>query len=527
MIKLTQELVDRINMLKEEGLSQRAACAAVGVPESTWRTWRDRGKLEEYSKPVAAGTTVRPHQRRECFTGKRYVFTSAQNNTYVHDKFIQSLEMYCTFNDAELVVGTFNYNKSAFQNGENDDTWYDPKITKYIKDKSCNVFEGLVWCGELNILPTAVNPLSGLLSYTKDSCGIVPHVKVRLESVATSKHLPCRMMYTTGAATKANYIQQKSGQKAEFHHIYGAVVAEVDNEGDWFVRQLIADSETGEFQDLTNYYTPSGVIEGQRVEAINYGDLHSEKPDPIVYESTFMDGGLLDQLKPKYQFAHDTCDFSKRNHHNIKDHLFRYRMQLKDNGRDLVEDDIKSSVNQLLDMQRDWCKTVVVESNHDLALMRWLKESNPKDDNVWNAIFYHKCQTRVLQSLVDNDNDFSIFQWCCEELSSELDAVFLKEDESFIICPEHGGGIECGQHGHNGSNGSRGSPKGFTNLGTRMNTGHTHTASILDGVYTAGVKASLDMGYNKGASSWSHSDIITYPTGKRTIITFKNGKWKV
>jgi azurin len=59
-----------------------------------------------------------------------------------------------------------------------------------------------------------------------------------------------------------------------------------------------------------------------------------------------------------------------------------------------------------------------------------------------------------------------------------------------------------------------------------MNTGHTHTASILEGVYTAGVKANLEQGYNKGASSWSHSDIITYSGGKRAIVTFKNGKWR-
>lgn len=522
---LTQELSDKVSSLLSDGLSQRAACSIAGVPESTWRSWKTKGKLRELSKPIAAGTTIRPHQKRKDLKGKRFVFTSAQNNTYVHKEFLASLLQYCKYNDAELIVGTFNYNKNAFQNGEQEGTWYDPTILPYIKDTSCNVFKGLVWCGELNILPTAVNPLSGLLAYTKDASGIVPHVKVRLESVATAKHLPCRMMYTTGAVTKANYIQQKSGQKAEFHHVYGAVVAELDKDGDWFVRQLIANSDSGEFQDLTQLVKPTGVSDGHNVEAINYGDLHSEKPDPIVYKATFGDGGMLDTLRPRYQFAHDSADFSKRNHHNIKDYLFRYRLQLEHGGKDLVEDDLRCCVKQLLDMQRDWCTTVVVESNHDLALLRWLKESNPKEDNVWNAMFYHKCQTRILQALIENDTKFSIFKWCCEELSDELDAVFLGEDESFTICGTEDG-IECGQHGHNGSNGSRGSPKGFTNLGTRMNTGHTHTASILEGVYTAGVKANLEQGYNKGASSWSHSDIITYSGGKRAIVTFKNGKWR-
>ena len=526
MSKLTPELVDNINAYMDEGYSQRAACKSVGVPESTYRSWRDRGKLEEFDKPIAAGTTVRPHKKRKTLKGKRYVLTSAQNNTYVHDKFLSSLETYCSFNNAELIVGTFNYNKNGFQNGANEDIWFDPRIRQYIMDESANIFEGLVWCGELNILPTAVNPISGLETYTKEDSGIIPHVKVRLQSIATAKHDPCKMMYTTGTVTKANYIQQKSGQKAEFHHTYGALVAEVDDDGDWFVRQLIADSSTGEFYDLTQLATPNGVYDGNRVEAINYGDIHAEKPDELVSETTFGEGGMLDTLKPLYQFSNDTSDFTTRNHHNIKDPYFRYKLQVRDEGKDLVEDDIKKAVNVLKSMSRDWCQTVVVESNHDLALLKWLKESEPKHDHIWNAIFYHKCQSRVLQAIADKDEDFSIFEWCCKELGLDLNVKFLKEDESFVICEERGGGIECGNHGHLGANGSRGSVLSYAKLGKRQNIGHGHSATILDSVYMAGIKGSLEQGYNKGASSWSHSDIITYKNGKRCIVTLKSGKWR-
>ncbi len=497
------------------------------LPTSTTKTLHfNTNKCTGDEKPLMGGTDLCPQSRRKQFTGKRYVFTSAQNNTRVHDTFLKSLEVYCEHNNAELVVGTFLYNKNGFQNGPNEETWFDPSIVPYIKDESYKVFEGLVWCGELNILPTAVDPLSGLLSYTKESSGIIPHVKVRLQSIATPKHLPCKMMYTTGTVTKANYIQQKSGQKAEFHHVFGALVAEVNDQGDWFVRQLVADSDTGEFQDLETIYTPSGVRENCNVLAIQYGDLHAENRDTVVYDATFAPGGMLDKLKPSYQFAHDSLDFSKRNHHNIKDTLFRYRLQVEYDGRDLVEDDIKLCAKQFMDMQRDWCQTVVVESNHDLALLKWLKDSNPKEDNVWNAMYYHKCQARVLQAILDKEHNFSIFEWCCMQADTRIKARFLRTDESFVICPDQGGGIECGQHGHNGANGSRGSPKAFTTFCTRINTGHTHSASIIDNVYTAGVKAKLDMGYNIGASSWSHSDIITYPNGKRTIITFKNGQWR-
>jgi hypothetical protein len=51
-----------------------------------------------------------------------------------------------------------------------------------------------------------------------------------------------------------------------------------------------------------------------------------------------------------------------------------------------------------------------------------------------------------------------------------------------------------------------------------MNTGHTHTPSILGACYTAGVAGSLEMGYNIGASSWRLANILTWPNGQRQII---------
>jgi hypothetical protein len=519
------EIAARITNLKEEGYSRRKIGVMLGIPESTIRAWEGKGWLEQ-ERYVAGGSIIRPHQKRKKLTGKRYVFTSAQNNTFVHEDFLKSIHQYLKHNDAELIVGTFSYNKSGFQNGVKEGEWYDPAIRPYILNESAEVFKGLIWCGELNILPTAITPLNGLDSYTKADSGIVPHAKVQMVSVPTAKHDPCKMLYTTGAITKANYVAKKAGQRAEFDHVYGAVVAEVDSDGDYFVRQLICDSDTGCFYDLDTLYTPDGIITGQRIEALNPGDIHAEEPDVELFEASFGDGGMLDDLKPKYLFSNDSLNFSTRNHHNIKDIYFRYKKQAEYDGKDLVENDIRAVVETFKRMSRPWCQTVAVSSNHDLALLRWLKESDVRYDNIWNAITYHKYQSRVLQAIAEKDNNFDIFEWACKDIDPDLDVKFLREDESFIICEEHGGGVECGQHGHNGANGSRGNPVGFTKLGRRHNTGHTHTAGIRDGVYTAGIKGNLEQGYNRGASSWSHSDIITYPNAKRCIITWKGNKYR-
>jgi hypothetical protein len=117
-----------------------------------------------------------------------------------------------------------------------------------------------------------------------------------------------------------------------------------------------------------------------------------------------------------------------------------------------------------------------------------------------------------------------VFEHACKTRNKNLkDVIFLSEDESFTIC----GDIECGSHGHNGNNGARGSTRAFQKQGKRFNIGHQHSAGIKDGVYVAGVSGKLDMGYNVGGSSWTHSHIVTYKNGKRAIITLKNGKWRV
>ena len=81
-------------------------------------------------------------------------------------------------------------------------------------------------------------------------------------------------------------------------------------------------------------------------------------------------------------------------------------------------------------------------------------------------------------------------------------------------------------HGPIGPNGSRGNARALSKVGRKANIGHSHQAEIHDGLYVAGVTGKLDMGYNVGPSSWSQSHIITYLTGKRSIITFSGNKWK-
>lgn len=486
-------------------------------------------RFREETKPVAGGTVHAPDATREKLKGRRFVFTAAQNNTYVHKGFFSSLKKFCEHNNAQLVVSRFAYNQSGFQNNSKDseELWYDKKINPFVMDKSLHVAVGLVFGGELDILPSAVDPLSGLGNYFGSSSGIVPHTKVAMQSQARLRGEDARFLYTTGAITLRNYIQRKAGQKAEFHHVYGALYVEVDSKGLWFARQLIADNN-GDFHDLTSRYTSRGVQTNQRVEAINWGDIHVEKGDSKVSGASWiLPGSMLNILKPEYQFVHDLTDFSARNHHNINDPYFLASKYFKHESS--VESDLDKSAEWLDNISRRG-KVIVVESNHHEAYERWLKEAKIHHDPV-NAEFFHESNARLFKSIRLNES-FDVYEWALRRKKELKNVKFLKSDESFVICGTDKagkvlGGIECGIHGHRGINGARGSSKSFRSVGRRVNVGHSHSCGIVDGVYTAGVSAKLDMGYNKGPSSWSHSHIVTYPNGKRCIVTIKNGKWRV
>ncbi len=463
-----------------------------------------------------------------------FVISSAQNNTHVNIEFMDALESYCSHNDAELLISPFYYNTSGMLGNKTDEAVYDDRVEPYlVKEpiKLCDYLGGLVFCAELDILPTAVNPFSGLHTYTKLASSIIPHTRMQLESVVTPKSDVCRMLYSTGTTTMRNYVQRKAGQKASFHHVFGALVVEIDHKNQcWYVRQLNSDKD-GSIQDLDTVYMPDGSVRSGEIEAINWGDLHAEKCEQEQMDLCFGEKGILNSLQPRYQFAHDLSDFTPRNHHNRKDPHFLYKTS--NSAIRTVEDGLVQAADVIKEMSRDWCETVIVNSNHDNALVKWLKEADYRTDPD-NAKFFLTAQLECYDAIDRNDNNFSIFEKSLTELirdpvdMSAANVKFLREDESFKICTSKmDDSIECGFHGHTGNNGARGSVMSYQRLSSRVNIGHSHSATIKDGVYQAGVTGNLDMGYNIGASSWSHSHIVTYANGKRTIITTHGEGWRL
>lgn len=460
-----------------------------------------------------------------------FILTSAQNNTPVNKAVWKNLVAYAKHRGARLMVGSYTYNIPAAQDGEKRKTsrerthepeWWAAEVLPYLADAREPLAKNLVWCGELQVLPTAVDPTSGLESYTaRDSC-IIPHPKFRVASVASPKNRGTKFVYTTGVVTNRNYIQKKAGQKAEFHHGFGAVIVEVAEDGSWFVRQLAA-SDDGTFYDLTTKVCRGRVTTGHRPEALVWGDIHTRQLEPAMRELGWGKGGILDTLRPRRQVLHDTLDFRSRNHHDRKDPWKMFRKRVEDT--DCVEAEIAEAAHFVAEASRPWCETIVVASNHDRALERWLRDTDLRDDPV-NASFYLEANTAAYQAIRVENRRFYVVEWAFRTLCLFLWPVtFLHQDDEYIICPSANGGIELGMHGDKGVNGAKGSLRGFAKMGRKCVVADSHTAGWYEGAVQVGVMGALDQEYNEGPSSWSHTNALVYPNGKRALFTIWRGQW--
>lgn len=269
------------------------------------------------------------------------------------------------------------------------------------------------------------------------------------------------------------------------------------------------------------------VATGQRIEAINYGDIHCTTIDPVAHKLNLE---MLDTLKPKYQFIHDVMEGVGVNHHEAGKPVARYKTMLR--GLTSLEAELKLSRKVLDEYVRPGVEMVIVNSNHDRWMDKFLDNYDPKRDDPQNLEIYHAGNAARFKSLRLNGysgpgkgtKELNVTDYMLREFGGfTAPARVLDVDEPYQICNKK---IECGMHGHLGADGAKGTPSTLHKIGRKANTGHTHSTAIWNGLYVAGTSTTLNMGYNHGPSSWSHSAILTYPSGKRAIVTYYEGQWR-
>ena len=540
----------------EHGGNKSEAARARGLNVNTYKSRLDVAseRLGIKLGKVVAGH-IAPAGSKLCKLPRKghvsyYVLTSIQNNTELHPGF-NNLLAYVDYLDGrkastcQLMIGTFSYQMAAYgpkavKRGKhkgailNEKLRYAPEAETYITDESVELAPGLIWCGEQNILPTAKHPLTGMEAYNGRSSNVVPHAKIAMESVPSMADEATKFNYSTGVMTQRNYIQKREGILAEQNHDYGAALVAVDHGGNWWVRQLYLGPDD-EIMDVG----PPGVV-GVRVQAgrvveehvtegVHWGDAHASEMERWVRDLAWGEDGMMDTLRPTYQFMNDLFSMRSRGHHEMRDFHRMYEKHMDE--EESVEDELRVTADFLAEACRDYCETVVVPSNHDRHLNRWLNEADFRLDPL-NAKFFCLAQYSMLDAMDRGNKDFNLLEWALQyvhggKFPSETNIRFLGDDESFIIARDAGGkgGIEEGLHGDLGSNGARGSTMGLTKLGRPLTKGHDHNAAIRGRVFSAGVCV-MRLPYEKGPSSHSISHVVTYKNAARTVITMWAEAWR-
>lgn len=460
----------------------------------------------------------------------RYVITSAQNATPVHPGFLASILNYCEENDAQFIVIPYRYKNptSLWTANNKDQEWWAPSIKEYIVDETVRLSDNTVVLGGVKVQPTAEAPLSGFDGYTGMDSAIIGHPKVQLRTVPTpSQHLP-KILTTTGAVTIPNYTDSKAGFKGEFHHSLAALIVEIDLQNNCHIRHVHGDDAVGSFYDIDKLYAPDGVTSGHRIAALITGDSHAEFMDETVLAATYMnEDSIVNTLLPEVIVRHDVEDFYARNHHHRGNDVIAYGKHHF--GRDNVEDSLQLTADFLDLTTFPNSVNVIVKSNHDEALNRWLKESDPKFDQE-NALLYYWLKFNQMKSVKMTSTGFSSMDpfefWCLNPLNekglkNKEQTLFLKRDESFRV---HG--IELGFHGDIGPNGSRGSIKSFSKIGPKTIIGHSHclTAGHSVLVEGRGWVAIADIIKGDRVLSYGKEDKNEYVTVTETFANNYTGK---
>lgn len=524
---------DRLNILSER----------FEVSARTIQTWVTLLNLKE--KPdIESKELVKAKERKFNKKKKRFIITWAQNNTPVHEKFLRNIEAYAKKVNADIhiIAGRYQNPTSIFSDSE--EVWH-PRVAKYLDAARHDVHKYLSIMSDVKVQPTATNPMTGMQGMSGINSCVFGSPKVQMEMIPVLEGCSAKMMMTTGACTISNYTDSKAGKKGEFHHTLGFVIIEIKNDEIFFSRQVTA-TDDGDFIDLyssvefigkeeamefptvsdklewinNNFGSDPIEITGatkitkiSNIEAIVLGDLHYGHEDPKVMKATF---SLLDNLKPEHVVLHDVFDGNSISHHEMKDPFAQYRKEVRKTNS--LKDEIKYMLEGLEKFKK-FKNVVIVRSNHDDFIDRWLKNNDwRKLPTYANSLEYMEFSRILLQQYAESDEVKGVIPELINRKFPKY--ITLSRSDSYIV-----NDWELAQHGDIGSGGSRGSLEQFRKLNTKIIIGHSHSPGRKDGAMQVGTSTILRVGYNVGASGWLQSHVIIHKNGKAQHINFIKGEY--
>lgn len=447
---------------------------------------------------------------------KTYIISTAVNGQWAHPKFMETLDYLAEVYKGEILLLPAH---DPAHNLDNEIEWHFDDLLK----NHTFVFDTLplnsnIRVSSLRVNAKQINPTTGLGRICQGAGSFIfasPKQSLEYDPVSNVKYPHARM--STGACTVANYKSssgnsQRTAYLAQNDHVMGALIVEVEDDKIYHFRQIQADKNGG-FIDLGKYYL--GRAKPVRVKsALVMGDYHAGEHDDTAIGAW---EELIDALGVSEVIFHDLFNGKSINHHEEHNIVQRARNAAK--GHLDLASELRITGEQIdrILSHKSVQKGIVVKSNHDDFLQKWLNEGKFKYDA-------HNFQVgcKLADRSVDGHDALKEGLRLYGNVQHWSKLKLLQRDEDYKIAK-----IELGAHGDRGPNGSRGSKASLENSYGKCVIGHSHTPGILRGVYQVGTSSLFQLGYNIGPSSWMHCSCLVYPNGQRQLINSIKGKWRL
>jgi hypothetical protein len=448
---------------------------------------------------------------RSVSTGlSKYVITTAVADAKADTAFLDSLKHYCKMNDAQLVIMPCESITNSFENKRAifDPVFNDPSIMVVTEDTRLN--DNFSLCS-IQVSAKQIKSITGLSRLgNREGSYVFASPKQFLEYIPSgNKRGKNYAIMTPGACTLPSYYSETFVSKrlsyiAQSDHKVGAIIVDIRNEQKFDFRQIQADEE-GSFIDMGTEYNPDGSTSEVSVNVV-LGDLHGDSVDVDAlsyFVDLFSNFKSIDNL-----FIHDILDGHSISHH-IKD-IAEKALRSINNGDSLELElektfDIAYAIYEELKPKN----MHIVKSNHDEFLSRYLEAGNyvfdPKN---------HYLSLKIAQALFE-DKDVMKHAFECVGKEIPENWIFHDRSSSFTVA-----GVELAAHGDLGMNGARPSVNSLEKIYGECVTAHSHTPAIQRGVFRVGTLTKLDLGYNRGPSSWSHTCGLVYGNGQKQLINY-------
>lgn len=431
---------------------------------------------------------------------KRYLISSAQNASPVHNEFLTNMEAYAKHIGAEIgIIATRYKNPTSFFKEEGD-VW-DQKTHPYLIANKQYIHNNVIVLADLKIQATSPNPTNGIELFGDNASCIVGSPRIEMRSVPVLPGQMQKFLYSTGTVTQPNFTDSVAGGKAEAHHSYGFVIVEIEDDEIVHLRSVSA-SDDGSFNDLI-FRVQDGVITQEAVECLVWGDSHFAQKQQNVTDAF---RNLCDDLGVTTSILHDVWDSQSINTHNLKDPIVQH--ELMKTGKNSLQKELSQLYIELDWFEKNMNRTLVIGSNHDDMLDRAMSQGDWRD-NLVNAELFVEMLALKLSSKAND----GIIAYYINRDYKNIEALGV--DASYIL---HG--VELAIHGHKGPNGSRGNIQAFSKLSNKTIIGHSHSPSIRWGCYQVGISCQMQHGYNKGLSGWAYAGCTLNKHGKRQMIIF-------